>query len=155
MPVSHVPLSHRFSGMLLPKPRFARAPQTPTPPRIPPHSWGPVVEETPTRRKQKLYLSEQTDGSEANKLLVALADVARPRTASAEHLAAWGDGQRSPCVSAKPLKVIIHPGEVNKVRGARREAPPGQDSAGAASSGDPRCTSRSPEPTRAATRAIP
>jgi histone-binding protein RBBP4 len=72
------------------------------------------VKEGPARRRQQLYLSEQTDGSEPNKLVLVTADVARPRAASAEASASWGEQARSPHLSA-PLKTLVHPGEVNKV----------------------------------------
>ena len=48
--------------------------------------WGPVVEEGGARSRQRLYLTEQTDGSEPNRLVVVNVDVARPRTATADHL---------------------------------------------------------------------
>lgn len=73
-----------------------------------------MVHETGTRRKQRLYLSEQTDGSEPNKLVLATAEVAKPRVASAEAVSTWSEQARSPHISA-PIKTIFHPGEVNKV----------------------------------------
>lgn len=79
-------------------------------------SWGPVLDENPNRRRQKIYLSEQTDGTEANKLVVLAADVCKPRVAASEALQGWSDHAKSVSILAKPLKVIIHPGEVNKVR---------------------------------------
>lgn len=82
--------------------------------RIPRRRWGPLIHESASRRKQRLYLSEQTDGSEPNKLVLVTADVARPRVASSEAVSTWGEQARSPHISA-PLKTIVHPGEVNKV----------------------------------------
>jgi histone-binding protein RBBP4 len=76
--------------------------------------WGPLVHESSSRRKQRLYLSEQTDGSEPNKLVLCTADVARPRVSSAEAVSTWGEQARSPHISG-PLKTIVHPGEVNKL----------------------------------------
>lgn len=77
--------------------------------------WGPVVSETEHRRLQRVYLSEQTDGSEPNKLVVATADICKPRVAAAEHVAAWSESARSPHISG-PVTTILHPGEVNKLR---------------------------------------
>lgn len=76
--------------------------------------WGPMVHETSTRRKQRLYLSEQTDGSEPNKLVLVTAEVAKPRIATAEAASTWGEQARSPHISG-PLKTLVHPGEVNKL----------------------------------------
>ncbi len=36
--------------------------------------------------KQRLYLSEQTDGSEPNKIVLVNVDVVHPRVAAADHL---------------------------------------------------------------------
>eukprot|EP00887_Chlorella_sp_A99_P002859 scaffold6.g2859.t1 len=71
--------------------------------------WGPVLDETANRRRQTLYLSQQTDGSEANQLLAVAADVLRPRVAAAEALQAWSEHAKATCT-------IIHPGEVNRIR---------------------------------------
>ena len=74
-----------------------------------------MVGEGAHRRQQRLYLSEQTDGSEPNKLVVAVADVCKPRVAAADHIATWSESARSPHISA-PVTTILHPGEVNKLR---------------------------------------
>ncbi|RMZ53608.1 hypothetical protein APUTEX25_003142, partial [Auxenochlorella protothecoides] len=77
--------------------------------------WGPVLDESPLSRRQQLYLSEQTDGSVPNKLLVVTAEVARPRVAAAEHITGWTEHAKSPHIS-HPSAVIYHPGEVNRLR---------------------------------------
>ena len=76
--------------------------------------WGPLVHETANRRKQRLYLSDQTDGSEPNKLVLVTAEVAKPRLSSSEAVSSWGEQARSPHISP-PLKTLVHPGEVNKL----------------------------------------
>lgn len=89
----------------------------PLPPRCPLvscHRWGPIEEETSTRRRQRLYLSEQTDGSEPNKLVVVTADIALPRVSTAEAISTWSEQAASPYVSI-PCKTLVHPGEVNKM----------------------------------------
>ena len=66
--------------------------------------------------KQRLYLSEQTDGSSPtfpNTLTVANVEVVKRRVAAAEHLT-FNEEERSAFV--KRVKTIIHPGEVNKIR---------------------------------------
>lgn len=77
--------------------------------------WGPVLNEGPKRCRQRAYLSEQTDGSVPNLLMAVDVDLARPRTATADHLLAFSEHSRSPYVS-KPVKTVIHPGEVNRIR---------------------------------------
>lgn len=72
------------------------------------------MHETSTRRKQRLFLSEQTDGSEPNKLVLVTAEIAKPRLESSEAVSSWGEQARSPHISA-PLKTLVHPGEVNKL----------------------------------------
>lgn len=44
------------------------------------------MEEGPKKTRQRLYLSEQTDGSEPNRIVIVNADVLHPRTAAADHL---------------------------------------------------------------------
>ena len=73
-----------------------------------------MVHETNLRRKQRLFLSEQTDGSEPNKLVLVTAEIAKPRLESSEAVSSWGEQARSPHISA-PLKTLVHPGEVNKL----------------------------------------
>ena len=66
--------------------------------------------------KQRLYLSEQTDGSSPTfptTLTVANVEVVKRRVAAAEHLT-FNEEERSAFV--KRVKTIIHPGEVNKIR---------------------------------------
>lgn len=78
------------------------------------HRWGPIVETTESRQRQQLYLSEQTDGSEPNKLVIVTADIAKPRISSAEAISTWSEQSPSPWVSS-PTKTLVHPGEVNKI----------------------------------------
>jgi len=56
--------------------------------------WGPQMESHTYKNKQRLYLSERTDGSAPNTLLVMNAEVIRPRVAAAEHIA---NSTRSTC----------------------------------------------------------
>lgn len=79
--------------------------------------WGPVLEAGggKGRTRQRLYLSEQTDGSEPNRLVLVDVDVVHPRTAAADHLQGFSEHSKSPHVS-RPLKTIMHPGEVNRMR---------------------------------------
>ena len=78
--------------------------------------WGRVLpEKSAHKTKQRLYYSEQTDGSCPNTLIVANADVVRPRVASAENVSRrWSETGKSPFV--RKYKTIFHPGEVNKIR---------------------------------------
>lgn len=77
--------------------------------------WGPLLEQGPKKNRQRLYLSEQTDGSEPNRIILVNVDVLHPRTASADHLQGFAEQVKSPHVS-KPVKALIHPGEVNRLR---------------------------------------
>ncbi|DBA66351.1 TPA: hypothetical protein ACH3X2_002340 [Trebouxia sp. C0005] len=76
--------------------------------------WGPVVEQHTFKRKQRLYLSEQTDGSEPNKLVIMNADVVKPRVASADVIQKFNPNNKNALI--KQYKTIYHPGEVNKIR---------------------------------------
>eukprot|EP00897_Mesotaenium_endlicherianum_P003519 jgi/Mesen1/3195/ME000185S02336 len=76
--------------------------------------WGPIIEESTHYTKQQLYLSEQTDGSVPNTLLVAEAVVPRPRVAAPEHMGDVSDDEESDFITT--LKAINHPGEVNRIR---------------------------------------
>lgn len=76
--------------------------------------WGPVVEQHKFKNRQRLYLSEQTDQSVPNTLIVANCDVVRPRIAADSHISQFNDESRSPYV--KKYKTLIHPGEVNRIR---------------------------------------
>ncbi|XP_065866690.1 WD-40 repeat-containing protein MSI4-like [Euphorbia lathyris] len=76
--------------------------------------WGPQLEQATYMNRQRLYLSEQTDGSVPNTLVIANVEVVKPRVAAAEHIAQFNEEARSPFV--KKYKTIIHPGEVNRIR---------------------------------------
>ncbi|WCJ39532.1 Transducin family protein / WD-40 repeat family protein [Euphorbia peplus] len=76
--------------------------------------WGPQLEQATYKNRQRLYLSEQTDGSVPNTLVIANCEIVKPRVAAAEHIAQFSEELRSPFV--KKYKTIIHPGEVNRIR---------------------------------------
>ncbi|KAH0652048.1 hypothetical protein KY290_032707 [Solanum tuberosum] len=76
--------------------------------------WGPVVELGRYKNRQRLYLSEQTDKSVPNTLIIANCDVVKPRVAAENHIANFNEEARSPFV--RKYKTIIHPGEVNRIR---------------------------------------
>nr|KJB54377.1 hypothetical protein B456_009G031600 [Gossypium raimondii] len=76
--------------------------------------WGPQLEQATYKNRQRLYLSEQTDGSVPNTLVIANCEVVKPRVAAAEHISQFNEEARSPFV--KKYKTIIHPGEVNRIR---------------------------------------
>ncbi|XP_057549785.1 WD-40 repeat-containing protein MSI4-like [Amaranthus tricolor] len=76
--------------------------------------WGPLLEQATYKSRQRLYLSEQTDGSVPNTLVIANVEVVKPRVAAAEHISQFNEEARSPFV--KKFKTIIHPGEVNRIR---------------------------------------
>ncbi|KAG9143290.1 hypothetical protein Leryth_010215 [Lithospermum erythrorhizon] len=76
--------------------------------------WGPQLEQATYKNRQRLYLSEQTDGSVPNTLVIANCEVVKPRVAAAEHISQFNEEARSPFV--KKFKTIIHPGEVNRIR---------------------------------------
>uniref|UniRef100_A0A2P2KLG2 Uncharacterized protein MANES_16G101900 n=1 Tax=Rhizophora mucronata TaxID=61149 RepID=A0A2P2KLG2_RHIMU len=76
--------------------------------------WGPQLERSTYKNKQRLYLSEQTDGSVPNTLVIANCEVVKPRVAAAEHISQFNEEARSPFV--RKYKTIIHPGEVNRIR---------------------------------------
>ncbi|GJS68085.1 hypothetical protein Tco_0682650 [Tanacetum coccineum] len=71
--------------------------------------WGPLLEQSKHKNKQRLYLSEQTDGSVPNTLVIANCDVVKPKVAAAEHISQFNEEARSPFV--KKFKTILHPGE--------------------------------------------
>ncbi|XP_031388956.1 WD-40 repeat-containing protein MSI4-like isoform X1 [Punica granatum] len=48
--------------------------------------WGPQLEQATYKNRQRLYLSEQTDGSVPNTLVIANVEVVKPRVAAAEHI---------------------------------------------------------------------
>lgn len=68
---------------------------------------GPVSSKRDERRA--LYLSEQTDGSAMNTLVMAYVDVPKSKMGGLLH----GSGNASS--SVRVVKTIVHPGEVNKV----------------------------------------
>ncbi|KAA8541687.1 hypothetical protein F0562_022839 [Nyssa sinensis] len=76
--------------------------------------WGPQLEQATYKSRQRLYLSEQTDGTVPNTLVIANCEVVKPRVAAAEHISQFNEEARSPFV--KKFKTIIHPGEVNRIR---------------------------------------
>ena len=76
--------------------------------------WGPQVGESSTKTKHRVYLSEQTDGSAPNKLVIGTADVVKIRVAAAESIASFRDN--GPSRFFRITKTIEHPGEVNKIR---------------------------------------
>ncbi|CAH8324024.1 unnamed protein product [Eruca vesicaria subsp. sativa] len=76
--------------------------------------WGPQLDQATYKNRQRLYLSEQTDGSVPNTLVIANCEVVKPRVAAAEHISQFNEEARSPFV--KKYKTIIHPGEVNRIR---------------------------------------
>ncbi|CAM6120600.1 unnamed protein product [Calypogeia fissa] len=76
--------------------------------------WGPQVEHSTFKTRQRIYVSEQTDGSCPNTLVVLNCEVIKPRVAAAEHISNFNEEARSPFV--KKHKTIIHPGEVNRIR---------------------------------------
>ncbi|EPS57541.1 hypothetical protein M569_17276 [Genlisea aurea] len=76
--------------------------------------WGPQIEQSTYKSKQRLYLSEQTDGSVPNTLVIANIEIVKARVASAEHISQFNEEARSPFV--KKSKTILHPGEVNRIR---------------------------------------
>lgn len=76
--------------------------------------WGPVLEKGNYKTKQRLYLSEQTDHTQPNTLIIANCEVVKPRVAAENHIANFNEDARSPYV--KKYKTILHPGEVNRIR---------------------------------------
>lgn len=76
--------------------------------------WGAQLEQGTYKNRHRLYVSEQTDGSVPNTLVIANCDVVKPRVAAAEHISQFNEEARSPFV--KKYKTIIHPGEVNRIR---------------------------------------
>ncbi|XP_059633102.1 WD-40 repeat-containing protein MSI4-like [Cornus florida] len=76
--------------------------------------WGPQLEQGKYKNRQRLYLSEQTDRTVPNTLVIANCEVVKPRVAAPEHISQFNEEARSPFV--KKYKTIIHPGEVNRIR---------------------------------------
>ncbi|KAH1057416.1 hypothetical protein J1N35_035481 [Gossypium stocksii] len=67
-----------------------------------------------TRRKWVTF-RDVTDGSVPNTLVIANCEVVKPRVTAAEHISQFNEEVRSPFV--KKYKTLIHPGEVNRIRG--------------------------------------
>jgi histone-binding protein RBBP4 len=76
--------------------------------------WGRVKEDQKWKRKQLLYLSEQTTGNAKNTLTIMTADVIKPRVAAGEVIRTFNESNKSPYI--KRQQTIFHPGEVNKIR---------------------------------------
>ncbi|GAA0185518.1 hypothetical protein LIER_32806 [Lithospermum erythrorhizon] len=76
--------------------------------------WGPVLEQGSFKNRQRIYISERTDGSVPNTLIIANCDIVKPRVAAESHIANFNEEARSPFV--KKYKTLIHPGEVNRIR---------------------------------------
>ncbi|KAI4379984.1 hypothetical protein MLD38_006218 [Melastoma candidum] len=76
--------------------------------------WGPQLEQGTHRNRQRLYLSEQANGSVPNTLVIANCDVVKSRVASSEQIGQFNESARSAFV--RKYKTIIHPGEVNRIR---------------------------------------
>ncbi|GBG75259.1 hypothetical protein CBR_g19893 [Chara braunii] len=76
--------------------------------------WGPVLDSTPRHTKQRVYLSEQTDGTWPNTIVVANAEVLKRRVAVKDDMFQFRDDNKPPFI--KKCKTIIHPGEVNRLR---------------------------------------
>ncbi|KAA8523246.1 hypothetical protein F0562_009669 [Nyssa sinensis] len=76
--------------------------------------WGTQLEQATYKNRQRLYLSERTDGTVPNTLVIASCEVVKPRVAAAEHISQFNEEARSPYI--KRYKTILHPGEVNRIR---------------------------------------
>ncbi|KAL5578573.1 hypothetical protein UlMin_020272 [Ulmus minor] len=78
--------------------------------------WGPQLGQATYKNRQRLYLSEQTDGSVPNTLVIANCEVVKRRVAATEHISQFNEEARSPFI--KKYKTIIHPREgcVNRIR---------------------------------------
>jgi histone-binding protein RBBP4 len=73
------------------------------------------VSEAKHHKTQKIYISEQTDLSEPNKLVLTTVDIPLKRATPSDQMSLWGEDVPSARVSKTALKTLIHPGEVNKV----------------------------------------
>ncbi|XP_058774193.1 WD-40 repeat-containing protein MSI4-like [Vicia villosa] len=76
--------------------------------------WGSLIDRATYKNRHRLYLSEQTDGTVPNTLVIANCEIVKPRVAAAEHISQFNEEARSPFV--KKHKTILHPGEVNRIR---------------------------------------
>lgn len=72
--------------------------------------WGSLIDRATYKNRHRLYLSEQTDGTVPNTLVIANCEIVKPRVAAAEHISQFNEEARSPFV--KKHKTIVHPGEV-------------------------------------------
>ncbi|GKA99104.1 hypothetical protein Tco_0827041 [Tanacetum coccineum] len=63
---------------------------------LPTQVWGPQLEQATYKNRQRLYLSEQTDGSVPNTLVIAYCEIVKPRVAAAEHISQFNEEARSP-----------------------------------------------------------
>ncbi|XP_060189358.1 WD-40 repeat-containing protein MSI4-like isoform X1 [Lycium barbarum] len=81
---------------------------------LPSCRWGPIIRQGSLKNRQRLYLSEQTDKSVPNTLIIANCDVVKPRVAAENHIAKFNEEARSPFL--KKYKTMIHPGEANRIR---------------------------------------
>eukprot|EP00195_Chlamydomonas_chlamydogama_P006777 CAMPEP_0202905910 /NCGR_PEP_ID=MMETSP1392-20130828/36561_1 /ASSEMBLY_ACC=CAM_ASM_000868 /TAXON_ID=225041 /ORGANISM="Chlamydomonas chlamydogama, Strain SAG 11-48b" /LENGTH=458 /DNA_ID=CAMNT_0049594215 /DNA_START=185 /DNA_END=1558 /DNA_ORIENTATION=+ len=75
---------------------------------------GAMLEDAPYKTKFRVYISEQTDGSEPQKLIASNVEVTKPHVCSSEVVSSWQEFSKCPYI--KDQKVIFHPGEVNKMR---------------------------------------
>ncbi|XP_022631982.1 WD-40 repeat-containing protein MSI4-like [Vigna radiata var. radiata] len=64
-----------------------------------------------------ISLSEQTDESVPNTLVIANCDVVKPRVVAVEHISQFNEESQSPFV--KKFKTILHPGEGVKIYSLR------------------------------------
>ena len=83
--------------------------------------WGPPSSAAASggdssRSRQRLYFSEQTDGSAPNTLIASYVDVVKPRHADAASVARAWDRQAGAGSAFRKGKTVYHTGEVNKIR---------------------------------------
>eukprot|EP00798_Chlamydomonas_sp_ICE-L_P016080 gene16080-22219_t len=76
--------------------------------------WGPVVDESSHKVTCRVFLAEQTDNSEPQKLVCSNVDICKPRVSSGSHITSWNDYSHCPYI--REQKVIYHPGEINKIK---------------------------------------
>ncbi|KAI4330679.1 hypothetical protein MLD38_028941 [Melastoma candidum] len=69
--------------------------------------WGPQLEQATYKNRQRLYLSEQTDGSVPNTLVIANVEVVKHRVAAAEHISQFNEEARSPFVKKFKTTFIL------------------------------------------------
>ena len=70
----------------------------------------------PSRSRQRLYFSEQTDGTAPNTLIASFVDVVKPRHADASTVARAWERQAGAGSAFRKGKTVYHTGEVNKIR---------------------------------------